>query len=680
VSHASPTTSDGSPSFLRGWAELAGLWALAIAWPVYQRITSGPEALTSLGIRRLDLIVFIAILSLLVPLVLTLPETLARLHSRKACSVTHAVILALLAGLIVWGALQPGFLSYPLGILTAVLVAGLRLKSSFGRNFAGILAVATPVTIALFLFSYPISSAWLPGKAGAAAESTSSETPVVLVILDEFPLATMMNDHGQIDARDFPNFARLERKATWYRQATTRADHTLSAVPSILTGEDPKHETTFGEPTPPGYPAYPDSLCSVAERAGYDSYSSQPETDLCDRPESMGTRLSRLLLAGIPVHFPDTVSDLFGRNLNVEMTPGRVFERGAEAIADAFGKPHPALGDERDQIFKEFVSGMPTGPKTVDVIHSLLPHAEYQYLQDGTVYASRGLLDSETAQGVAFPSNQNEAAKNLQQLTAQAMYTDHLVGLLINHLKREGTWDETLFALVADHGASFKPGTARRTVSAKSAGWLLPIPLFIKYPGQKRGHVTDAAADIRDVTPTILDVLGLDPSPRATGTSLLGESRPLPGVIHAVDSAGNLIDLSGDQVERRRREAIRFRNRYLGNGLYSLGGHPDLIGKPISVLGSRAKIPFKPLVGSGFDPDGLALGGVPAYFQATLEGVEEDPGPLAIAIDGKIVATANAWPRDGGWMTGMNVPLEPDASSVPDVSIIPIDRQHPQRP
>src|SRR5690606_37016629 len=119
---------------------------------------------------------------------------------------------------------------------------------------------------------------------------------------------------------------------------------------------------------------------------------------------------------------------------------------------------------DRDKVFRAFIEGMPARPGTINVIHAALPHAEYTYLQDGTVYGSRGLFDPETTTGLASPNNARESAKNLQQLTAQTMYLDRLIGRLIGRLKRDGVWDETLFALVAGHGASFRPGDKRRTV------------------------------------------------------------------------------------------------------------------------------------------------------------------------------------------------------------------------
>lgn len=673
ASAGSPASSK-PPSFWRAWAELAGLWALAIAWPVYQRVASGPEALTGLGIRRLDLVIFIAVLSLGVPLVLSLPGRLAGLFSMRAARVIHATMVGLLAGLIVWAALGPGFLGYLLGGLAVALALVLRLRTGFGRNFAGILSIATPVTIVLFLGSYPVSAAFLPGEEGAPAGQTDSETPVVLVVLDEFPLAALMNDRGHVDRRFFPTFSRLEREATWYRQAISLTDHTNAALPSILTGEDPRAEPAFGKPTPPGYPNYPDTVCSIPERAGYEIASSQFLTDLCGREGSLGERLSRLLLAGIPNHIPDSVNKLLGGIVKTEkMTPGRIFERAVEGIADAFGPHYETWGADRDTVFEEFTDRMPARPGTVNVIHAALPHAEYQYLKDGTVYASRGLFDTETTMGIARPDNARESAKNLQQLTDQAMYVDQLVGRMIDRLKREGVWDETLFALVADHGASFRPGGERRSVTAANSGWLLPVPLFIKFPGQKHGKISDVAADIRDVTPTILGAIGLDPSPRARGVDLREQVPPRTPEIQVVDSAGSQFDLSREQVEKRRRRAIAFRNRALGPGLYALGGHPDLIGQPVSKLGDLRELPYEPLAGTGFTPEGFELGGVPAYFQADLE-VKQDPGPLAIVIDGRIVATARAWPFEDGWRTALNLPVDPEVEKIPEVSIYPINR------
>ena len=63
--------------------------------------------------------------------------------------------------------------------------------------------------------------------------------PIVFIILDEFPTTSLLNEHHQIDAVRYPNFAALARNATWFRNTTTVSSATAQAVPAILTGKYP---------------------------------------------------------------------------------------------------------------------------------------------------------------------------------------------------------------------------------------------------------------------------------------------------------------------------------------------------------------------------------------------------------------------------------------------------------
>lgn len=72
---------------LATWTGIAGFWALAMAWHMYQNIASGPEALTTLRSRRLDLVLVIALVSLLVPTIVALVEAnIRRLASDQAAA------------------------------------------------------------------------------------------------------------------------------------------------------------------------------------------------------------------------------------------------------------------------------------------------------------------------------------------------------------------------------------------------------------------------------------------------------------------------------------------------------------------------------------------------------------------------------------------------------------------
>jgi N-sulfoglucosamine sulfohydrolase len=85
---------------------------------------------------------------------------------------------------------------------------------------------------------------------------------------------------------------------------------------------------------------------------------------------------------------------------------------------------------------------------------------------------------------------------------------DQGLGLLMDALKEQGKWDDTLFLFLSDNGPPF-PG-AKTTLYEPGA----KLPLLVHLPGQKHaGGTCDAKVCWADVTPTILDYCGVKPKP-----------------------------------------------------------------------------------------------------------------------------------------------------------------------
>ena len=669
----------------RAWAELAGVWALPIAWPIYQRLTSGTEALTGLGIRRLDVLIFIAMVSLLVPAVLALIEFAIAFAARRPSlqRVVHAVFLGLLVSLWVWQQLSawPAMLGVliPLAVL-AVFILGY-LRTDLIPNFTLMLTLATPVVIVLFALSFPVKQALKPGEKPVAAQTTDSKTPVVIIVLDELPLASLLNADRQVDPRFFPNMAALQRESTWYRNALSVADNTLSAVPAILSGESPTEGAAFIDQgqVPPDRNAYPDTVCSTAERAGYRLYSQELVTDFCARSNSLGTRLFGLLEQGIPNEVPQLAQETFNLPPEDRVSPFRLFEKGVTEAGKLFAPLPDRGGTRRDEVVKKFTADLPTSDRTMSVLHIALPHLEYQYLPDGQVYSNRDITDLQTAGNTLVPQNKRESGKNLQQMTAQMMYTDKLVGGLIRHMKNTDLWDRSLFLVTADHGVSFTLGSQRRTLDKRNAGWLMPVPLFIKYPGQSSGKVVDAPVNSSDIEPTVLDVIGLERNPRSIGRSLVSDPPERDGSkVTAISSIGAPVELPRARVEREEAQAIRWRNEVFSSGnINAIGGHGDLIGKEVAGRPGLEEIEFEPV--TTYDDVIVNDDTAPAYFQATLPGITRDPGPLAISLNGKVAGTSRAWKRGDTWMTGVNLDADAfvEGKNVTKVYAIDGRRQRP---
>jgi N-sulfoglucosamine sulfohydrolase len=91
---------------------------------------------------------------------------------------------------------------------------------------------------------------------------------------------------------------------------------------------------------------------------------------------------------------------------------------------------------------------------------------------------------------------------------------DALIGQALKALTASGDADNTLVIFLGDHGPTFQHGK----MTLYDLG--LRTPLVIRVPGLKGGVRSDALASELDLTPTLLDLLGLAPLPKTHGISL----------------------------------------------------------------------------------------------------------------------------------------------------------------
>lgn len=103
---------------------------------------------------------------------------------------------------------------------------------------------------------------------------------------------------------------------------------------------------------------------------------------------------------------------------------------------------------------------------------------------------------------------------------AELAYADELLGRVLERLRDRGVLDGTLVVVTSDHGEElYEHGSFDhvRTVYRE----VLEIPLVVAGPRVTPGRVVHDVADLTDVVPTLLDLLGLD---AAIGPQLDGVS------------------------------------------------------------------------------------------------------------------------------------------------------------
>lgn len=98
-------------------------------------------------------------------------------------------------------------------------------------------------------------------------------------------------------------------------------------------------------------------------------------------------------------------------------------------------------------------------------------------------------------------------------------YADHYVGILLEYLEYTKRLEKTMVVIFADHGEEFgEHGGYQHSHHVHAESVRVPLILFV--PGLKPERIKEKVSLI-DVTPTVLDVLGLRPAMTFQGLSLL---------------------------------------------------------------------------------------------------------------------------------------------------------------
>ncbi len=111
--------------------------------------------------------------------------------------------------------------------------------------------------------------------------------PIYLLVFDELPWHSLLDESGQIDTVRYPNFARLGATSHVFNNATTDGFTTELAVPALLA-------STLETRAAPVYSMYPNNLFTLLGGV-YDVSSWDPLVDLCPDSVCDGSTPQRVL-------------------------------------------------------------------------------------------------------------------------------------------------------------------------------------------------------------------------------------------------------------------------------------------------------------------------------------------------------------------------------------------------
>ena len=495
---------------LRGrFFDLFALCGLALAQPTLDILGKSSGLFLTYNTTLAQVLALVALILLVPPAVLLGVECLLwTVVPFRRRALLHGLVCGVAVGVMAWEVLRHGIGTGPVlailgGVLAMIATAVLLARLAPARTFVRVLAIA-PIIFAVSFFGFsPASGVVLDTGHRGTSSAVTSPHRVVLVILDEFPLTSLLDGQGAIDRELYPNFAALAQGSTWYRNSRTVAAFTQWAVPAILTGRYPTTEAAA-----PTVASYPDSLFTMLAGT-YDINAHEAVTrlcpsDICNRPSSIGVGdLAR------------KTADLWWTFASKPPHTVKFDDAGAPKYAES------SVG----QFMTSLRPAAPSARPKLDFLHVELPHYPWRFLPALQRFPySIGDPPGESYLGL-WPSRPAlEAAHERHLLQVGAV--DTLLGRIVARLKAIGAYDDSLVMVTADHGSSFQLGEPARNPSANNLSDIAWTPLFVKYPHQAHGVVDDHRAESIDVVPTIAKVVGARRAPRFDGVSLRGATRP----------------------------------------------------------------------------------------------------------------------------------------------------------
>ena len=640
---------------MRG-AQLLAVSGFALAQPLFDILGKNAEFFAVRGSTPSDIVLFALVVTFAPALALLAVELAVGVGSRRAALVLHYVFLGGLGAVFGVQVIKRNGVDGTAALIVGAVLVGVAIgfaawRVRMVRSFLTILSAASLVFLGVFLFDSKVESLVFPGDVNAVTANIDASTPLVYLLFDEFPEIDLMNEKEQIDAKRFPNFARLAGTSTWFRNTTTLSSSTTVAVPVILTGNPP---------IPGALPVaqnYPDNLFTLLAN-GYRMKVNESQTrlcppDICKRKEaSTGSRLSSLY------------SD--ARVVYLHLLSPPALEDRLPTIDESWGNFGSDAGDElsgelpkvnlhtfyigRVQDFNRFLASFraPTTKPTLYFLHLLMPHGPWLYTADGRLRAVTNPRAPGRAHELWWSSDL--ALQAWQRHLTQVGYTDALLGRFIDRLKAVGLWDKALVVVDPDHGISFRGGDKRRQPTAANLSELAFIPLFMKLPRQRSGRIVDTHVTTEDILPTIADVLGVEVPWQTTGHSALSDA---PSG-HPFVQVGTL-KVPYARVLAQRRRSLARQLALFGTGAWDwrfagTGRFRTLVGEPVDTLNVVEKLDKRAVVdkiGSKLlkaIPKGKPL--VPSPLAGYLPKLRRG-GWIALALNGRIAAVAHTYGTGG---------------------------------
>ncbi|MDH3705360.1 MAG: sulfatase-like hydrolase/transferase [Acidimicrobiia bacterium] len=611
------------------FAELAALCGLTVAQPVLS--TFGENA-TDLVFRRsstVDLIVFTLLVIVVPPLVLWAAGVVVDLVDEHWGQVVHHCLVGLLIGLLALQLVKdtttltgPALLA--VGVAGAVLGVVLRAQVDAVGTVLRYLVIAPVLFAVNFLFFSPASGVvFADGTAEAAQLEMATPTDLVVLVFDELPTHSLLDDDSQVDPDLWPGFAALAEQSTWYRNATSVSPTTPTAVPALFSGQLPTDPDAL-----PLLDDHPQNLFTLFGGT-HDVHAHESVAQLC--PTSVCTEGERP---------GDTVGSLVDDAVDVWWRFSSLEEPEEETI-DFKPRQSDPTADEK---INAWLDGIEPGDPDRDqlaVLHAVWPHQPWWRTPDGRRYDAPIVAEGLGSEYSWADDNSRLAAQ--QRHLMQLQYTDRQLTNIIETLRQRQRWDDALVIVTADHGVSFSVGDPIRGLGDANDPNVAWIPFFVKEPGQTVGRIDERPTSTLDLVPTLVAGVGATSPWQLDGLAVSVpridtdvpfadwslNTRPADnGLFATIDGeAGYAALLASEPAVTPGDSNLR---------LYQWGAYGDLVGRPLDLFTIGDTSRFTMAVEDAeayvsYDPDTERI---PIYVSGFV--APEEPAAFAVVMNGTV--------------------------------------------
>lgn len=321
-----------------------------------------------------------------------------------------------------------------------------------------------------------------------------------------------------------PNIDKIAKKGIIFRNAISNAPYTKASFPAILTGTHPYsyggYHTIKGRP----------NIAKLLNEHGYFTFAI-PNIPILSSKFGYSEGFEAFIEPSIPVastHIFSKIKQKIARYKSLLGVTRKVYR-----TLKLFSRSVPyTRGEDINKMVVKILDNIPEDKPFFGWIHYMDVHYPYKpprdFLEEPISVVRMNRLWYKLLEilnkGVSI--TEDELADLVMLYDGEIRYVDYTIGGLIDYLKSNGLWDNTIIIITADHGEEFMEhgtvGHVGKTYYTHIYDELLRVPLIVSGGAVPyRGFKVGAYVDLVCIPQTLLELLDIQEKTSFEGVSLL---------------------------------------------------------------------------------------------------------------------------------------------------------------